>query len=164
MKPALFQASPTTRLLRQKLKTVPVGSTVSYADLGAEISETVSGVHSGLQSARNSLLRSDHMVFSAIPGEGLKRLTDSEIVAASDQDIDGIRRKARKAAIKVTSVKDFAGLPPKDQIGHTTKLSIFTAVASMASDRGLKKVEAAVGGRASELPIGDTLKAFLTTG
>lgn len=164
MKPAIFEMSPNTRLIRQRLATAAVGDLIGYRELSALISSPVSGETAALQSARNSLLVQERRVFGCIRGEGLKRLNDSEIVAAADGDIDGIRRRAKKAVCKITSVQDFAGMTAKDQLAHTTKTSIFTAVASMSSDKGMKKIGTAVGGRASELPIAETLRAFMGSG
>lgn len=161
MKPAIFEMSPDTRLIRQRLREMKVGDFVSYTDLSSLISKPVSGATSSLQSAVGSLLRQDSIVFSVIRGEGLKRLNDSEIVAASDCDVDAVRRRAKKAATKITSVQDFAKLTSKEQLAHTTKLSIFTAVASMASDKGIKAVANVATGRSSELPIAETLRAFM---
>jgi hypothetical protein len=155
-----FEMSSSTRLLRQRLAQTKVGDVVSYAELSRVISEPVDGSTSSLQTSLRSLLRNERMVFGSIRGVGVKRLADSEIVAASSSDIDGIRRKARKSVMKITAVQNFTGLSPKDQMAHTSRLSIFAVVASMASDQGVKKIEAAVGGRSSELPIAETLKAF----
>lgn len=161
-KPAVFEMSADTRLLRQALSRVAVGATISYESLSAEISKPVSGSFAALHSARDSLLRHDRIVFSVIRGEGLKRLDDREIISAGDEDVSAIRRKSRKALRKLTAIADYNALSPADQLRHTATVSIFAAVADMATDKGVKKVEATAQGRSGELPIALTLSAFAT--
>lgn len=160
MKPAMFEMSPDTRLLRQRLRTVAVGGTITYAELGSVISKPVTGSFPALQSAIRSLLRHDAIVFAAIRGVGLKRLNDEDIVSVADRDVDGVRRKAKRGVLKLSSVADYSALPPAKQLAHTARMSVLTAVAHMATDGGMKKVEAAAAGRSGELPISDTLRAF----
>lgn len=155
-----FVASADTRLLRQALAAVQPGARISYADLGRVIGKTVSGATPSLNSARNGLVRDEQIVFSVVRGEGLKRLTDAEIVAASAGDLNSIKNKARRAARKITSVSDYGALSSNDQLRHTATLSILTAVAEMTSTRGQKQVQARAQGRASELPIAETLAAL----
>lgn len=162
MKRSIFEMSADTRLLRQALAAVPAGGSIGYQDLSAAISKPVGGGTASLQSARNSLLRDEGIVFSPVRGVGLCRLTDAQIVAASAQDLGGLRRKAKKAARKITSVSDYSTLPAADQLRHTAALSVFTAVAGLTSESGVKRVEAAANGRSGELPIAETMKAFAT--
>lgn len=137
-----------------------IGEIVSYDDLGQEIAKPVAGGCPALQTARRSLLNNEGYVFAVIRGEGLKRLSDEEIVAASDQDVNRLRRVAKRGARKLASVGDYAAMSNQCQLRHTTRLSVMTAVAHMASSKGLEKLEGAAAGRAKELPISQTLAAF----
>lgn len=160
MKPAIFEMSPDTRLLRQYLRSVKVGETVTYDDLSKVIGKPVDSSNASLRSAINSVLRHDHFVFAAIRKIGLERLSDERIVSASDKDIDGIRRKAKKGARKLTSIGDYSAMTPNKQLAHTARLSVLTMVAYSTTDAGLKKVEDASRGHKTELPLQETLKAF----
>lgn len=155
-----FEMSADARLLRQKLASLKPGDFIKYADLSAEISKDVSGGTPALQTAKRSLLQNEGFVFSCVRGEGLKRLNDEEIVAASDQDVNRIRRSAKKGARKLASVENYAAMSNAAQLRHTTRLSVMTAVAHMASSRGIQKLEGTAAGRAKELPISETLAAF----
>lgn len=155
-----FEMSADARLLRQRLAAVKIGESVTYADLSREISKPVDGAFPALQTARRSLLNNDGYVFAVIRGEGLKRLSDEEIVAASDQDVNRIRRTAKKGARKLASVQDYGAMSNASQLRHTTRLSVMTAVAHMASSKGIEKLEEPAKGRAKELPISETLAAF----
>ncbi|MFN3891955.1 MAG: hypothetical protein ACK4MV_16290 [Beijerinckiaceae bacterium] len=155
-----FEMSADARLLRQRLALVKIGEVISYDDLGKEISKHVSGAFPALHTARRSLLNNDGYVFAVIRGEGLKRLSDEEIVSASDQDVNRIRRTAKRGARKLASVADYSSLSNAAQLRHTTRLSVMTAVAHMASSKGIEKLEEPAKGRAKELPISETLAAF----
>lgn len=160
MKPAIFEMSPDTRLLRQYLREVKVGETVTYADLSSVIGKPVVSSTGSLRSALNSVLRHDCFVFAAIRKVGIERLSDERIVSNSDADIDGIRRKAKRGARKLASIGDYSALPAPKQLAHTARMSILTMIAYTASDAGLKKIEAASAGHRKELPLQETLKAF----
>lgn len=160
MNNAMFEMSPDTRLLRQHLRTVLIGSTVKYEDLSAVIGKPVDGATPSLRSAINSLLKQDNIVFATIRKTGLERLSDERIVSNSDSDIDGIRRKAKRGARKLTCVGDYSAMAPGKQLAHTARLSIMTMVAYATSDTGLKKVEGASVNHKNELPLAETLKAF----
>jgi hypothetical protein len=155
-----FEMSADARLLRQRLEAMKPGEFVSYASLSEEIAKDVSGATPALHTARRSLLNNDGYVFAVERGKGLKRLRDEEIVSASDQDVNRIRRTAKKGARKLASVEDYAAMSNGAQLRHTTRLSVMTAVAHMASSKGIQKLETSANGRAKELPISETLAAF----
>lgn len=159
-KPAMFEASPDARLLRARLKRAEVGELVTYTELSGVVSRTVTGAFGPLRTALRSLLNDEGRAFGVVRGVGMKRLSDVEIVEAADGDVDSIRRKARRSARRLTAVQHYDKLEPKQQLAHTARLSIFGAISSMTTDSAIKKVEAAATGRATELPIAETLKAF----
>lgn len=162
MKNPIFEMSADTRLLRQRLATVGIGETITYEELGAEVSKAVNAGFPSLNSARQSLLRNEQMVFAPIRGVGLKRLGDADIVKASDRSVQRVRNAARQGVRQLAAVQDFASLPPKDQLAYTTKMSVMVAVSSMVSNRALTKAEdkVALSGRTKELPISETLEMF----
>lgn len=161
MKNPIFVMSADTRILRDELARVPIGNTIEHAALSKLIGKPIDGGTACLRSAVNSLLRHEGMVFAAIRSVGLKRLNDSEIIQHADQDADKIRRGARRSVMRLTSIKDYDGLTAKEKLAHTSRLSIFTAVASFTTDKSLKKLEAAADGTRRELPLAETLRAFM---
>jgi hypothetical protein len=156
MKPAQFEMSADARFLRQKLHEMKPGETVSYADLTALIGKSVTGNFSALQTAKRSLLKEGY-VFSPVRGEGVKRLTDADVVA--QDDITPIRRHARRIGKKLSTVS-YEQLNPAQQLQHTAKASIVGMVAAVATEKAVEKIEKAATGRSGELPIGETLKAL----
>lgn len=162
MKPAMFEMSVDTRLLKQRLAKVEPGKTITYKELGEEISRHVDGGTSSLTSARRALFNETGILFSPVRGEGLVRLTDEGKVGASDSDLNRVRRAAKRGARKLASVDNFDKLPPAKQLQHTTKMSVFSALAHISSDKAVTTLESKVSpGRAKELPIAATLAAFL---
>ena len=158
---ALYKLSPETRMLRQYLRTVAKNAVVTFAQMSEQCGVDVQKKPSVIASARHGLLGDAvPIVIASVRGVGVIRLDDAGIVESSDHDIDMIRRKARRSVRKITAVADFAAMPPKLQLAHTVRLSIFTAVASMASDAGMKKIEPMVSAGTRELPISETLRAF----
>jgi hypothetical protein len=163
MKAPLFEMSADARLLRQELEKVEIGKHVTYDVLGKAIGKDVSGSTGALQTARRSLFREKQYVFSPISGVGLHRMNDEEIVANSDRDINHIRRTARRGAQRIAAVQSYEGMTPAKQLQHTTRLSVMTAIASITTTKSIEKIEgsAVAGAKARELPIAETLSAFL---
>ncbi len=158
MKPAQFEVSADTRFIRQRLHEMNPGDFISYGELTNLISKPVNGAIPCLQSARQSLLR-EGFVFGNIRGEGIKRLSDAEIVTASDMDISTMRRRARKAGKKLSTVS-YELLPPEKQLSYTAKISIVGAIAAIATDKAIGLIEKTAGGRSGELPIAETMRAL----
>ncbi|MCP5099884.1 MAG: hypothetical protein GY943_30390 [Chloroflexi bacterium] len=155
-----FELSIDTRLLYELLKSCEVNETVTYVQLSKEIGQPVEGANSSLQSALRKCMTQDDIVFENVRGEGYKRLNDIDIVSASERDTTGIRKRARKAAKKLTLVTDFAALPQDKKIEHNTRLSILSAITSAASRKSENKISAAVTKQGHELPFAATLEAF----
>lgn len=157
----MFEMSADSRLLYQRLRRAAVDEVVTYTELSAEIHRPVSGATPALRTAIDAARRDDDIVFAAVRGIGMKRLNDVDIVDQSTADAVAIRRRAKRAAVKLTKVSDYSALPAGKQLEHTARLSIFAAIAEISSDKSIRKVAAAAGGRAGELPISETLRAFV---
>ena len=84
----------------------------------------------------------------------------SEIVGAAASDVASIRRKARKAAAKLTCVGDYDALTADERIRHNATVSLFGAIHSMTKRPQVKKLEAAVQTTGRTLPLARTLEAF----
>lgn len=160
MKPASFEMSADTRLIRQRLCLTKIGEVVTDAELSDLIAKPVDSSSGCLRGALQSVLKNEGFVFARVHMIGVERLSDERIVADSGQAIDSIRRKARRGAKKLTCVADYSALTPQKQIAHTARLAVFTAVAFQTTDASLKKVEDVSAGRSSQLPLLETLRAF----
>lgn len=158
MKPAQFELSADTRFIRQRLHELRPGDSVPYTELSALINKTVEGATPALQSAKRSLLKEGY-VFAPIFGEGIKRLADDEVVTAADGDIATMRRRARKAGMKLSTVS-YEQLTPTKQLALTAKVSIVGAIAAIATGRAIVAIEKVASGKSGELPIAETMRAL----
>ena len=152
-KPPSFQASGDAKILVHVLREVEVGDVVSYSKLTAAIARDVQNdARSVLETARQIVQREDKMIFDAVRGIGLKRLTDDEIVGLSDRTREHVRRSARRVVKKMVCV-DYVNLTPEKQVQHNTALSMFGLFAEIATDKSTLRLNEAVKEARSDLPI-----------
>jgi biotin operon repressor len=155
-----YQMSVDSRLVYQAMKKVEVGASITHQALQEATSRKLSQIRDSIRTAIRRLRKDDGMVFVSVRGVGYKRCTDEDIVDNSISDTGAVRRKARVAVERLTKVRDYAALPPKKQLEHTTRLSVLGVIASMTREPAMERVRQAANGRASELPIAETLRAF----
>lgn len=149
------------KLLYERLKSAKIGDVVTYQELSNIIGRDVLDPGRGLlQTARRKALREDYFVFGIVRKEGLKRLSDLEIVATGEDTVGRIRRTARRGFRTITAVKDFEALPNEAKIRHNVYASMLGAVAMAASAPQMKKLEKKVSEAKAQLSLTKTLEAF----
>lgn len=153
-----FTRSSDTRFIIQKLREVEIGEIISYTILADAIAKGVSDLKGPMSSARRVLLREENMVFEAITGVGLRRLSDTQIVGTATRTARHIRRTARRAVQTLSAVSDFSKLDRNDQMRHSAAASVFGAVAEMTTERGITRLQQKIEDKA--LPFAATLEAF----
>lgn len=153
-----FQMSADARFLMQELRKIGVGKRVTYAALQEAVGKD--DIAGPLSTARHALLREENIVFGVIRGEGLKRLSDLEIVDTAADTSRRLRRAARRGIQTLSAVGDFSALPRQDQMRHSASVSIFGVVAEMATAKAVAKIEDKIGDEARALPFAATLEAF----
>lgn len=160
MTQAIAQISLDAQLIRDRLQETKVGETVTYEELSKLIGRDVRNRAMGaLGTARKHAMKNKNMVFVAVSNEGLKRMSDIEIVDSVDGDIRRVRRTVRRSSAKITRV-DFNGLPNDKKIDHNAKLSMLGALQQFAAPSSLKTLKSRVEESREVLPIGKTLEAF----
>jgi hypothetical protein len=157
--PPLFLRSYETSKLAEVLSKMEPGDMVSYAALSEACSVDVAGTSYQLRSAREIVSRENNIVTEPVYGQGIRRLTNGEIVNAATKGAMLISRRAKKEGEKL-SKSDFAALDDAARRKYATHASVFGAIALMSSNRGVKAIEAAVTGLQRELPIKETLALF----
>lgn len=155
-----FEIAIDTRLIYQRLVQVKEGQQITYTELSSTVSRSVAGNCPNLQSALRRARRDDDMVFDNIRGVGYRRLTASEIVASSQNDISGLRRRAKRSTEKLFKVKDFSSLTNDEKLKHATSASIFGAITASLTKKGVGAVEKAVKATGHEIPVAETLRLF----
>jgi hypothetical protein len=155
-----FEISTDTALLYHDLVRIPPGGEITYTALSESMGREIAGGDPHLQTALRRALTLDGAVFDNIRGVGYRRLKDEEIVAASTRDTDGIRRKSRRAARKLSAVEDYTALPADVRIEHSAKLSLFGALLAMTKPSAIDNLRTQVATAGRELPFAKTLEAF----
>ena len=115
----IFETSTDSKTLAAVLAAATVGQIISYDELSKAIGRTVTA--SKLSTARYIVQREQRIVFGAVAGVGLKRLSDAEIVALSDSARDHLRleQAARESAVASPWISG-AARPPRSCIAWTT--------------------------------------------
>lgn len=155
-----FVASIDSRITYELLEKAEIGDVVSYVDFKEALGTEVGGGCSHIQYAVKRLLK-EGVVFENIRGVGYRRLDDIEIVGTIERDRGVLQRQAKKSIRRLTCVNDFDALPNDVKIKHNAAVSVFGAIASMASHKGMKQVEATVQPLGQKLSLARTLKAFM---
>jgi hypothetical protein len=141
MKKTIAEVSSETLRCEAVLAALKVGESVSYEMLRAAMGrDPQKDGRWLLASARRRLLREKAMVFDCIPGEGVKRLGDVEMIGHGDNVLQRIRRSARRGMNVVLSVENFVGLPENLKLKHNTTAVVLGSVAVLTGRPGQRKL------------------------
>jgi hypothetical protein len=149
-----------TKMLTDRLAKLGTGEMVPYAELSSLIGRNVQKEARGnLMSAMRRLL-ADGSVFGTVRGQGVKRLTDLEIVGCGPEIIGRVRRAARRAGAKLANIQDFDALPPEAQTTHNMALSVVGVLAHMTKAGTVRKLEERIEAGRQALPLRRTLEVL----
>lgn len=154
-----FRASVDAVALHRLMREARVGEVITYAQMTAALRRRVDSSTPELRTAMKMCEREDRMIFGAVRNEGYRRLSDTEIVDASDGQMTRSRKMARRASARLGLV-EFDRLPETHQIKHNAAMSIFGLVIASSNAGAVKKVTAAVAKSRRELPMAETIKAL----
>lgn len=158
------QLSNDVRLLYNYLSEVEIGKIVTYAEindlLGLDIQDQKN--RPILASARRKCMNSDSIVFGVIINEGIKRLSDVEIVSEAERQPPRIRRAARRGVKIATKVADFNQLSNEDKQRHNATVSICGALAQMTAPAKLKQIQREINPTSTQ-GFAETLRLFENT-
>ena len=154
-----FEMNLDTRIVLDRFKTVSVGQTITFAELGTALGRAVGGGAPVIQSAIRKL-EAEGIIFANVRGVGYQRLTDIAIVNTVEAGRVSLRRKAKKLVRRLASVNDFDALPNDAKIKHNAAMSGFGAIAAILAPGKMKELESAVEKTAQTLPLAKTLEVF----
>lgn len=159
-----FAASVDSVLLAKHLSALKPGEQISYDTLSALVPDReLLGKHRYLlDSARGMVLKDGGIVIGCVSGQGLKRLTNEEIVSLPDATIAHIRRVSKRASRKVLCT-DYEKLDAAGKQKFNASLSVLGAIGQFTSQRSLDAVGDRVEKAMARLPIDETLALFLRT-
>lgn len=145
--------------LMDALAGLQPGQHLTYAQLSALVGRDVGAKYRYLlEAACNRLLKDSRQAYGALHRVGIKRLTDVEAIGQCVTVMHRVRRIARKAVAKATTV-DFAGLTDDDKRRHNAYISQMAAIAYTADSRHLNRLtEACQNHNPACLPTAQALK------
>lgn len=160
-KRTIGEASLEAQLLHERLSKADFGEEITYAELSEVAGRNVqTTAFAALQTARRRCENQNQIVFGVIRGIGLRRLLNEEIPQSAQNNIDHIRRTAKRTARRLACV-DYNALPRQLQNEHNTKLSILGALTELSKPSGGKLLEQRINSEQKALPIGKTLELFI---
>lgn len=161
MQRASFEVSADARTLSHILSSAAVGDVVSYDSMTKAVARDVrSDARGALESARRIVLKERSMVFDAVRGVGLKRLTDAEIVELPARARAHIRRTARKT-VKALVCVQYAELTKEAQVKHNTAISMMGVIGELAAEKSTLRLQSKVEAAGVELPAAKAAIAAL---
>jgi hypothetical protein len=141
MKRTIAEVSAETLAAETALAILSVGQEVTYEALVASgLRDPMGDGRHAIYSARKRLLRERHMVFECIPGRGVKRLGDVEMIAHGDNVMQRIRRASKRGMAVVLSVENFHALSQDMKVRHNATAVVLGSVAVLTGRPGQRKI------------------------
>ncbi len=158
--PPRFTRSFETQKIIERLEKLDIGEQVSYEELAVEAGlSRVSGSTGSLHSARHFLQRTEGRVFACVPGIGVKRATDAEIVQTGSMVVQHIHRTARRGMLRLACA-NFDVLSPEQRMEFNEKASHLAILQHVTTAKSAKRIGQAVAKSQAKLPVEATLAAF----
>jgi hypothetical protein len=147
--------------LIKRLAEVPEGETISYKELTGIAGKDVKGEgRYMLETARRALRREQNMEFGAVRGEGVKRLTDSDVAELGPASVSKVRRSAKLQCRRLSCVRDFNALSQEQRVTRNTSMTVLHAMAVAGSPKMVRAIETSVRKMQKELPFQATLAVY----
>lgn len=163
MKNTIFKMSiDTMALIKYLTEKKDENGLITYQELSEVIGRDIQKEARGcLKTAQNRLLNDEGISFGVIRGEGIRKLSQEEVVDASDAPIMRSRRLAKRGFARLTKgIQDFENLPREKQIKHNVAASIFGMINHMTKAKSIQKLIPAVEKASGILPVMKTIEAF----
>ena len=158
----ISQISVDAQVIATRLGNTAAGETIPYHELTALVGRDVTKEARGiLYTARRVVLRQKGLVFDAVFGVGIKRLSQEEIPALGEQAIVHIRRTARRARYRISrGIANYDELPGEKRTQAMVANSMLGALESMANPRQQEKIKALVERSGQSIPMQKVLESF----
>ena len=164
-------ASSEMRVLAARLAEIGRGEEITYDELTDLAGVDVRAGHPGynaLRSARRWVESNHQKVFAPFggerAGEGLWCCTDEGVVRVLEDQRKRAAKAARRVGRLASCITDIDALNPDLRTRVDTEVSIGGFMATFTRANAVKKVEAAVRERSSELPLGKLAQLFTAKG
>lgn len=158
-KRAPFQQSVSTGLLIAALKRLGYGETLSYQALSDIAGERIDGTSQTLRTARHRVEEDFEIVVECIPGVGVQRLNDAEIVESGADGLRRIRRKAQRTGRRVMTAA-FDKLTMAERQRQAAISAVAAVVAHETKPKAIERIAAGLSPNRLEIGIAETLEFF----
>lgn len=148
--------SVDAKLVYEHIKKLNPGDTVTYLQLSQIAGRNITKHRHILETARRMALREDGIVFDCISKVGIKRLSDSEIVAVETvRPLKRIRSAIRNGAKRINCAKNITN---DERVKANATLSLFGTLHEFSKPSAVEKVSREGGGVL--VPVGRVLEMF----
>ena len=156
-------ASAETTLLADQLRTVPIGGVIEYHTLNmASGLDTQAAGRSRLRTARKIVQAENGLIFGAIRGQGLKRLTDQEIALTGRDHLRKINRAAKRGLDNGRCLHDPIKLPMESQVKFFANMSMLSVFYQVSKGQSVRLIENVVAANPKQLHDQAVLALFLS--
>lgn len=160
-----FELSVEAKLMISYLVDTKVGQSVTYgflANLIGRSVDEVDGSYAPLITARRHLQNEHDIVFTTLPGIGIQRLSDPEIVDETAGAFTRMRRAAKRTGERLSKA-DFGSLSIAYQMRYSAAASVASVISYMTKPAQMMKIERRMPKGQPQLPISETLAMFKKT-
>lgn len=125
---------PRSKLTNDLITTLrQTNGPISYTALEGAVGLPLDSFRLNLATARRRLEADEGIVFETIRGEGLRRMSDSDIVKSATKFRHKIRRTAIGGTNRLSAVSDPGALSNAEQLTATLHRTVFEAVQRQAA-------------------------------
>lgn len=142
------------------IELTPHGEMFTFAALSKHIGRPIDGGDAVLQRAMKRLEQQNGICFANIRGVGYRRQTDNGLVQETTRNRTLLQRRAKRYGRRLTKVENFEALSNEEKLTHQAHLSLFGAISSMASKKGVERIQRIATASSQKLALRKTLEAF----
>lgn len=147
------QRHMNTIILMEFLEALPVGSTPTYKEMEALVGPG-DRMHGWLFSARRALRNEKGIIYDAVRGVGLKRLSDVEIVQTADTIVSKLRRTCYNGRKRMDAVQEFDKLPQDLRLKHNATSSLLAAIQAVSKAKTVRQLETTISPQNGKISVG----------
>lgn len=138
----IFELSPDTRAIADRLSTVPHGATIGLGDLSAVIGRDIRQCRHLLYAAYAVVRRETGAIFGSVRNVGYQRLSIDQVPAIGSTARKRVRRTARRASRDINaSLAKANDVSNAVRLKANAELSMLGLVEHMARDSAVKPSE-----------------------
>lgn len=147
------QRSYETQAVKERMEALPVGGTLTYADLDAIVKgDSREDKRHHVSHARKIVLNEKCIVLRCVPGIGYERIEGADILHDTTRDIAHVRRTARTGKKKLGAV-DFDALSDTQRLEWSGRAVQLHLMERAGSEKVARRLQAAATGPArKEIP------------